>query len=175
MSVNRMVYINDDKSLNIEGETLFDIEIDWMPENIHAVQWYGHEIGGEIEYRPEGGIFGMKPPNERISELGDWERLITIFNDEKQRRIDAELAIQVAAEAARDYWAEFRGLRDSLLIESDWTQLSDVYLTDEQKTAWTIYRQQLRDLPENITDPKPMVIAFYNQEIHPDWPVIPQQ
>jgi len=174
MSVNRMVYINDDKSLQIDGETLFDIEIDWMPENIHAVQWYGDEVGGEIEYRPEGNIFGQKPLNQRISELGDWEQLVTIFYEEKQRRIDAELAAQAAVESARDYWEEFREIRDSLLSQSDWTQLPDVSLTEEQKIAWTIYRQELRDLPENITDPKPMVIAFYNGEIHPDWPVAPQ-
>ena len=174
MSVSRMVYIYDDKSLQIDGESLFNIEIDWMPENIHAVQWYGDEVGGEIEYKPVGSIFGEKPPNERLIELGDWERLVTIFYEEKQKRLDAELAAQVAAEAARDYWQEFRAIRDGLLFQSDWTQIADVSLTEEQKIAWTIYRQELRDLPENITDPKPMVLAYYNGEIHPDWPVAPQ-
>lgn len=38
--------------------------------------------------------------------------------------------------------------RDKMLQESDWTQLPDVPLTEEQKTAWATYRQELRDIPE---------------------------
>ena len=36
--------------------------------------------------------------------------------------------------------------RNKLLADSDWTQLPDVPLTDEQKTAWQTYRQALRDI-----------------------------
>lgn len=174
MSVNRLCYIPDDASLHVEGETLFNMNIDWVPDNIHAVQWYGDYGYGEIEFKPEGGPLGQKPFNERITELGQWQGLVDIFYEEKQRRLDAELAAAEAAEAARDYWGELRGLRDGLLFNCDWTQLPDAPLTEEQKEAWSIYRQQLRDLPEGITDPKPMVIAMYNGEIHPDWPVPPQ-
>jgi hypothetical protein len=174
MTVNRMVYIPIDGSLNVEGETLFNIHLDWVPDNIHAIQWYGEEHGGEIEFNSEGGPFGFKPLNERFTELGQWQGLVDYFYEEKQRRLDAEIAAAEAAEAARDYWAEMRGIRDSLLMQSDWTQLPDVSLTEEQKTAWSVYRQQLRDLPGGITDPKPMVLAFYLEEIHPDWPVQPQ-
>lgn len=38
--------------------------------------------------------------------------------------------------------------RNALLAESDWTQLSDVPLTSEQKSLWAAYRQQLRDITE---------------------------
>jgi hypothetical protein len=47
-----------------------------------------------------------------------------------------------------------------LLAESDWTQLPDVPLSAEQKTAWATYRQQLRDItaqpgfPNNINWPQ---------------------
>lgn len=39
--------------------------------------------------------------------------------------------------------------RDRLLAESDWTQCIDVQAiqTTEWKTAWALYRQQLRDIP----------------------------
>ena len=37
--------------------------------------------------------------------------------------------------------------RNGLLRESDWTQLPGGPLTDEQKTAWDTYRQELRDYP----------------------------
>jgi hypothetical protein len=38
--------------------------------------------------------------------------------------------------------------RDRLLAESDWTQLADAPLTDEEKTAWAAKRQALRDVPQ---------------------------
>jgi len=41
--------------------------------------------------------------------------------------------------------------RKMLLTACDWTQLADSPLTLEQKEAWQLYRQQLRDLPEQIT------------------------
>jgi len=51
---------------------------------------------------------------------------------------------------------EIRSERNSLLKESDWTQLPDA-LVDQ--TAWATYRQELRDIPqqegfpENVTWP----------------------
>jgi hypothetical protein len=45
-------------------------------------------------------------------------------------------------------YAILRSERDTLLARSDWTQMPDAQLTEEQKQAWQIYRQQLRDLPE---------------------------
>lgn len=37
--------------------------------------------------------------------------------------------------------------RNIRLLETDWTQLPDVPLTAEQKSAWATYRQALRDVP----------------------------
>lgn len=48
-----------------------------------------------------------------------------------------------------------RDLRNSLLQESDWTQMPDSPLSDSKKAEWVTYRQTLRDLPSaqsNITD-----------------------
>lgn len=42
--------------------------------------------------------------------------------------------------------AEVRQQRDQLLTESDWTQMPDSPLSDSAKTAWSTYRQELRDL-----------------------------
>lgn len=39
--------------------------------------------------------------------------------------------------------------RDNLLKQSDWTQLPDVPLTEEQKAAWATYRQELRDMTDS--------------------------
>ena len=41
--------------------------------------------------------------------------------------------------------------RNRLLTESDWTQMPDTSLSEEQKTQWQTYRQSLRDLTNGIT------------------------
>lgn len=150
----RITIIPSDKSIGINGEFLLKIEqdISWIPENVHAVQWYDN--WGEVEYR-DGS------PNERIEELGIYEQAIVDFNNEIQRIDNEKIAEELAAEAARDYWEELRDLRNGRLTQSDWTQVSDAPLTEVQKTSWQTYRQQLRDLPENTEDPK-----------NPIWPTI---
>tara|TARA_R110002050_G_scaffold236206_1_gene372105 strand:- start:8 stop:520 length:513 start_codon:yes stop_codon:yes gene_type:complete len=57
-----------------------------------------------------------------------------------------------------------RVTRNKLLVDSDWTQINDSPLSNEVKTAWATYRQELRgisDLDEwpNLSDD--------------DWPVAP--
>ena len=42
-----------------------------------------------------------------------------------------------------------RVYRDTYLAACDWTQLPDNGLTDEQRAAWAVYRQALRDAPAN--------------------------
>lgn len=42
--------------------------------------------------------------------------------------------------------------RNDQLTSSDWTQLSDVDLAN--KLDWAVYRQALRDLPQQGPDPK---------------------
>jgi len=56
-------------------------------------------------------------------------------------------------------WAIFKSERNLRLAACDWTQVPDAPV-DHQ--AWAVYRQQLRDLPENTEDPR-----------HPVWPTPP--
>lgn len=46
-------------------------------------------------------------------------------------------------------WAEIRTQRDQLLSSSDWTQLPDSPLDDGTKATWSVYRQTLRDIPQD--------------------------
>tara|TARA_S200000501_G_C20787554_1_gene727937 strand:+ start:990 stop:1253 length:264 start_codon:yes stop_codon:yes gene_type:complete len=55
-------------------------------------------------------------------------------------------------------WAALRGKRLMLLVDTDIYALSDMTMTDEMKQ----YRQQLRDLPANTSDPE-----------NPTWPTPP--
>lgn len=59
-------------------------------------------------------------------------------------------------------WGTIRDERNQLLTQSDWTQLADAPLTQEQKTAWSAYRQALRDVPSSFSTPEEVV-----------WPAIP--
>ena len=61
-------------------------------------------------------------------------------------------------------WTALRIERNRLLQQSDWTALSDAHLSQDKKDAWFTYRQALRDLPENATDPTQVT-----------WPVSPSQ
>jgi hypothetical protein len=46
--------------------------------------------------------------------------------------------------------SRIRQRRNRRLAESDWTQLPDTALTAEQRTAWSTYRQALRDITESL-------------------------
>jgi hypothetical protein len=43
--------------------------------------------------------------------------------------------------------------RDSLLAACDWTQVPDSPLSAEKRTAWGVYRQNLRDVPKQANFP----------------------
>lgn len=55
---------------------------------------------------------------------------------------------------------DIRFQRDQKLKDSDWTQVSD---SPVNKEAWAIYRQALRDLPQNYNGTGPI-----------SWPSIPE-
>ena len=62
--------------------------------------------------------------------------------------------------AAEDH----RATRNKLLADSDWTQMNDSPLTNEVKTAWATYRQELRDMSD---------LASWPNIADDDWPVAP--
>lgn len=158
----RLTIISSDKTICIDGQCISGIEQDlsWIPTNIHALQWY--DTYGEVEYN-DGS------PNEKIEELGIYQQAVIDYQNEIQRLENEKIAKEAALEAARNYWDELRIMRDKLLSMSDWTQIPDAPLTETQKIVWQTYRQQLRDLPENIQDPKPLVL----NSSHSDWPISP--
>jgi len=52
----------------------------------------------------------------------------------------------------RAHWDEIIGKRNRKLEASDWTQMPDSPLSGEQKTAWSVYRQDLREIPNRLRD-----------------------
>ena len=45
-----------------------------------------------------------------------------------------------------------RSIRNTLLSQSDWTQLPDSPLTEVKRAEWATYRQALRDITETYAD-----------------------
>jgi len=45
-----------------------------------------------------------------------------------------------------------RNKRNELLAACDWTQAADSPLSEEKKTEWATYRQQLRDITQFLTE-----------------------
>lgn len=58
---------------------------------------------------------------------------------------------------------QIRAQRNQLLVQSDWTQLVDT--PETIKTAWATYRQELRNLPATITEPR----TFTDWPHSPNW------
>jgi hypothetical protein len=75
-----------------------------------------------------------------------------------QTLIDAA-AIEVATEQS---WKNLRTNRNRLLAETDWVITMHKELETNIPNAWKTYRQALRDLPTNTTDPE-----------NPTWPTKP--
>ena len=48
--------------------------------------------------------------------------------------------------------ASLRPERNRLLTSSDWTQLNDSPLSEDKLAAWSVYRQDLRDLTDEIDE-----------------------
>lgn len=65
-----------------------------------------------------------------------------------------------AQELLDQQFAFLRLERNARLAACDWTQVSDAPV---DQAAWAIYRQSLRDLPDNTPDPA-----------NPVWPTKPQ-
>jgi|TARA_B100000508_G_scaffold97901_1_gene76762 hypothetical protein len=147
-----LVIVTVDKKIGIGSTTLSDIESDmsWIPSDVWAVSWNGST--GEIEYN-DG------KPNLGITSIGIYSQAETTFNNELQRLKDLDDAI---TSDPSFQWGQLRKQRNSLLFMSDYTQLNDAVLTDSKKTEWINYRQQLRDLPSNTSDPA-----------NPTWPTEP--
>ena len=61
-------------------------------------------------------------------------------------------------------WKELRADRNKRIAQTDYLFTSDYpHATEEVKQAWLDYRQSLRDLPANTTDPE-----------NPVWPAAPE-
>jgi len=103
---------------------------------------------GEIEFT-FGGKGGDLEVNQPYVEGEYSGKEYTISNGQPVRKPESEI---------QDFYTgrslvELKNRRNGYLRDSDWTQGNDAPLTDAKKQEWATYRQALRDLPANTTDP----------------------
>lgn len=90
-----------------------------------------------------------------FGKLDDIPSRFVVIDGILTKKSDEEIREQETPEA----WEKLRKKRDIMLSSCDWTQVPD---SPVDKQAWAIYRQALRDLPSNTTDP-----------FNPPWPTKP--
>lgn len=67
-----------------------------------------------------------------------------------EREQTADEKAEIVAAFTLAAWEDLRSTRNQLLAQSDWTVTTD---SPMDVPAWIVYRQALRDLPANTTDP----------------------
>ena len=83
---------------------------------------------------------------------------IELYQHSDPQPTEDELQAEIDRLEAAQPLVELREKRNQLLAETDYLALSDVTLSEDMRT----YRQALRDLPANTSDPA-----------NPTWPVKP--
>jgi hypothetical protein len=59
-------------------------------------------------------------------------------------------------------WETIREARNFFLKQTDWTQLNDVNISEDEKSKWCEYRKQLRDVTKIFRLPSEVI-----------WPISP--
>ena len=103
-------------------------------------------------------INNLAPGAEWILDNDSYEELVWLSDDIEKPTLEA-LVAETERLAAKYPWDRFRKERNELLAETDWMVLSD---SPEATAEQLAYRQALRDLPANTTDPA-----------NPVWPTKP--
>jgi hypothetical protein len=100
----------------------------------------------EFEFTPEG---------KEVVELTDEQAEQVKASSKRLFFVEGILLTRKAKRWSEDpesVKASLRPKRNRLLSESDWTQLNDSPFSEDKLAAWVDYRQNLRDLTDNIDE-----------------------
>lgn len=109
--------------------------ITWYNADGDVVSIQNCAVGLEDVSQPEGATGWIEGSPQQIRNA---------------RVVDNEIINGSITETGLD--EQVRLIRNSRLTKSDWTQAADSPLSEEKKTEWANYRQQLRDMPNNLGD-----------------------
>ena len=114
--------------------------VEEVPSN-DVIGAYGYAVF-EVSRPPIPTDFQHQPElsNEYFQENGVWKRKWILRSLSEQEILDKK-------------WERIRFNRNRMLRDTDWTQLSNINILEDEKTAWNQYRQSLRDIPQTFTSP----------------------
>jgi hypothetical protein len=99
-------------------------------------------------------------PREEVDAL--YEKLVELYilfvSSNKNTYNDKLKAAYVGQSIVN--WNKIRILRKFMLDESDWTLLPDSTVSDEEKEMWKLYRNTLRNIPQEQKDYDPYQVNF---------------
>ena len=105
-----------------------------------------------IDLEINHGVYGWVPYT-----LLRGDKTAAINTEELWDEVVAGSVTAYAAPSNSVLYAELRSTRDTLLSDSDWTQVGDLVssgaMTADKLAEWKTYRQSLRNLPANTSDP----------------------
>jgi hypothetical protein len=97
----------------------------------------------------------IKTGTNKYWDSNNFEIEKSLAEAEIQEKQLASIRLQESpAYIAEQKWNEIRSKRNGFLSQSDWTQLED---SKENKEAWAIYRQELRDIPQTFSTPESVI------------------
>lgn len=109
----------------------------------------------------------VEPTEQQVLALSDI--LLAKFEKLRIERLKTE-ADKLSGILATEYnglISNFKSMRNRMLIDTDWSQLADAPLSDEDKALYRAFRQYLRDMPE---DPA----WLSNDVFQVDFPITPK-
>jgi len=124
------------------------------------MQYYAHyeEKTGKILgfYADEIHGKNIPTPNIAITEK-EWQDALSNQHTRKVSMENLKIVETMLPTPTRaECLTGIRYRRNQLLTQTDWTQLADSAMSDDQKTAWRNYRQALRDFPATCNPYNPV-------------------
>ena len=135
--------IREDKTIIKDGIGIDGLTLSSFPSDVWAVQWDSTTKKGTVE-KNDLSV-------STITSISDFQSFIDEF-DAKKAEIDKVTASSPLTDEEK--LANFRIERTRRLNICDWSQLPDSPLSSTKKAEWATYRQALRDLPANTSDPE---------------------
>lgn len=102
-----------------------------------------NENGEYTGFYVEGIHENIQQPNIELTEE-EWQQALS----KNYKVINGQHTYSAFVESQDNIIESLRAIRNSLLTETDWTQVEDSPLSLEKKTEWKNYRQALRDLTD---------------------------
>ena len=108
--------------------------------------------------QPIDAVLSLRPGARVVIVEGK----ITRYNHADPQPTSSEINAELARLEAQQPWNELRAERDRRISETDWEIVRHKELGTNVPAALKTYRQELRDLPANTSDPT-----------NPAWPTKP--